>query len=533
MKKLLTLACALFGILSSQAQTQQPLIQYGFDVIPTSVTLNPAFQTEKPVFIGVPVLGGLHFSAFSSDLTFRDAIRRETGTRTTLDRDQIASVLKDNSYINTQLSTDILLGGLRSYNGGFWSFGFKLNVEVDKRFSDDFTDFLLYGNYNPKVYNRWLDFSTLNLEVSTYSKLHVGYSKDINKRLRVGARLNILSGLAYAGITDNSLKLKTDPNAAVPNSVLSNGVLQFATAGIDFSDDSTAVSLSPINFKNLGLGIDLGVDYMFNKKLYLSASIIDLGFIKWSDHGRKIGVDVPSDWRYEGFTYEPNGDKTLDEEIEEWSDNLEDNVNLDTLENQDFTTYLQSKIFLSGKYRLNRKSSVNMTFKGEFDRGGFEPGISLAYQTKLAKFVDLVGGVSYLDRQAGVGAGVNFSIGAFNWFLLTDNLNAFFNPAETHGTNFSMGMNVQLGKPKSNSNYGRTRWAEDKSPDSKKESEKMKKDRLKRKKKAEKKRAKNAKKSDKEEKTSEKSKKNKKEKEKKSKDTVKNRTKAKKKKNEL
>lgn len=533
MKKLLTLSCALIGILCSQAQTQQPLIQYGFDVIPSSVTLNPAFQSEKPIFIGVPVLGGLHFSMFSTDLTFRDAIRRENNTTTFLDRDNIANSLKDNSYINTQLSTDILLGGIRSYNGGFWSFGFKLNVEVDKRFSDDFTDFLLYGNYDPKVYNRWLDFSTLNLEVNTYSKLHVGYSKDINKRLRVGARLNILSGLAYAGITDNSLKLKTDPNAAVPNSIASKGLLQFSTAGIDFSDDSTSISYSPINFNNLGLGIDLGVDYMFNKKLYLSASIIDLGFIKWSDNGRKIGVDIPSDWRYEGFTYEPNGEKSLDDEITEWSDNIEDELNLDTLENHEFTTYLQSKIFLSGKYRVSRKSSVNMTFKGEFDRGGFEPGVSLAYQAKVAKFVDLVGGVSYLDRQPGIGAGVNFSIGAFNWYFLSDNLNAFFTPAESHGTNFSMGMNVQLGNIKSKSNYGRTRWAEDKGPDAKKESEKMKKDRLKRKKKAEKKKAKNAKKSNKKESTSEKSKKNKKAKEKKSKDTVKKRTKNKKKKNEL
>lgn len=533
MKKLLTLSCALIGILFSQAQTHQPLIQYGFDVIPSSITLNPAFKPEKPIFIGVPVLGGFHFSTFSTDLTFRDAIKRENSSRTTLDRDQMSSVLKDNSYINTQLSTDILLGGFKSYDGGFWSFGLKLNTELDKRFSDDFTDFLLYGNYDPKVYNRWLDFSELNLEVSVYSKLHVGYSRDINKRLRVGARLNILSGLAYAGITDNSLRLKTDPNAAVPNSIASNGLLKFSTAGIDFSDDSTAVSMSPINFSNLGLGIDLGVDYMFNKKLYLSASVVDLGFINWSDHGREIGIDVPSDWRYEGFTFEPNGEKSLDDEITEWSDNIEDELNLDTLENRSFTTYLQSKVFLSGKYRLNKKSSVNMTVKTEFDRGGIEPAVSLSYQAKIAKFFDFVGGVSYQDRQPGFGAGVNFSIGAFNWYLISDNLNAFLSPAETHGTNFSMGMSVQLGYEKSNANYGKTRWTEDKNPDAKKESAKAKKKRLKREKKAAKKKAKKEAQSSKEEKSSEKSKKNKKKKEKKSKDTVKNRTKSKKKKNEL
>jgi len=339
--------------------------------------------------------------------------------------------------------------------------------------------------------------------------------------------------LAYAGITDNSLKLKTDPNAAVPNSIASNGLFKFSTAGIDFSNDSTSVSFSPINFKNLGLGIDLGVDYMFNKKLYLSASVVDLGFINWSDNGREIGVDIPSDWRYEGFTYEPNGDKSLDDEITEWSDNLEDNLNLDTVDNREFTTYLQSKVFLSGKYRINRMSSVNMTVKTEFDRGGIEPGVSLSYQAKVAKFFDFVGGVSYQDRQAGFGAGVNFSIGAFNWYLLTDNLNAFFSPVETHGTNFSMGMSVQLGKEKSNANYGKTRWTEEKDPDAKKESAKAKKKRLKKEKKEAKKKAKKEAKNSKEEKSSEKSKKNKKKKEKKSKDTVKDRTKNKKKKNVL
>lgn len=557
MKRLLTLSCAFIGMLFAKAQTSQPLIQYGFDVIPNSINLNPAFQTEKSIFIGIPVLGGVNLSMFSNELTFSDVIKRESSTRTIVDRDNISKSLTDKSYINTQFSTDILLGGFRAYNGGYWSGGFKLNTELDIRFSNDMMDFLLYGNYNPKVYNRWLDWSEFDGDATVYSEFHVGYSKDLNKRLRVGARLGFLSGLVHVGVTENSLRLKTDENAAIPNTIHTNGVLNYSSAGIDFdaADGTDQVALSPINFSNLGVSLDLGVDYMFNKKLYLSASVVDLGFIRWTDKARKIGVNIPDDWRYEGFTYEPNGDKTLDDEITEWSDNLENDLNLDTTNNSSYTTYLQTKLFLSGKYRLNKKSSVNLTFKGEFDKTNFEPGISLAYQAKLTRFFDIVAGASYLDNQPALGIGFNVSAGPFNWFFMSDNINALTNPRESHGTNFSTGMSLQFSKKKPVKQHGHTRWSENERADKKKLSEKMKKQRAKKKKKELRKKAKEAKRAEKESKSPKKSeketksskkskktsnskksskvKKTKKDKQKKSKSAVKNRTKKSKKTNEL
>lgn len=536
MKKLLTLSCAVLGFLFSNAQTHQPLIQYGFDVIPSSLTLNPAFQAEKPIFIGVPVLGGIHLSTFSTDLTFRDIIKRESNTRTVVDVNNISSLVEDNSYINTQFSTDVLLGGLRAYNGGYWSFGFKINTEVDIRLSNDMTDFLLYGNFNDRVYNKWLDFSEFRLTSQVYSNLHVGYSKDLNKRVRVGGRLNILSGLVYAGVTDNSLELITNKDGApVPNTIETKGVLEMSTAGIDDSGEETEVSFSPFNFGNLGVGIDLGIDYMLNKKVYLSASATDIGFIRWTDNAQAVGINVPGTWKYEGFTYEPNDDYSIGDRIDDWTDNLEDDLGFDTVDNSSFTTYLQSKLFLSGKYRFNKKYSANLTFKGELDRGGIEPAVSLGLQAKVTRFLDLVAATSYQDNQVGIGAGLNLSIGPFNWYILTDNIGAIVAPATTHGTNFSMGMNVQLGKEKSNAQYGRTRWSENEKADKKKISAKMKKDRLKKKKKKEKATAKaqSNKEKDKTKKSSSKTKAKKKKKTKKSKDSVKKRTKSKKKKNVL
>ena len=54
------------------------------------------------------------------------------------------------------------------------------------------------------------------------------------------------------------------------------------TSGFDSSAfDNFSVSKYAFKKKNTGMGIDLGGVYKLNKKISFSASVIDLGFIKW------------------------------------------------------------------------------------------------------------------------------------------------------------------------------------------------------------------------------------------------------------
>ncbi|MGB0883667.1 MAG: DUF5723 family protein [Flavobacteriales bacterium] len=518
MKRILTTLLATASFSYAVAQTANPLIQYGFDGIPNAIQLNPAFQPQKNIFVALPVLGGINLSAFSSDLSFEDVIRRENSSTTFLDRDNLSLLIKDKSFINVQLSTDLLYGGIRAYNGGYWSFGVQERVELDIQFSDDFMDMTLYGNFDDKVYNKWLDFSELKMSANAQTRLHVGYSKDLNKRVRVGGRMHLISGLLHAGISDNSLQFKTDRNAGVPNTIRTRGELYMSVAGIQEGDDK--VKMSPINSKNIGLGLDLGIDYMYNKKLYLAASVTDIGFIRWKDNVKKVGVNISEDWKYDGFVYEPNDSNDLGDRIDEWSNNVGDDMNFDTLSDDAFTTYLNTTMYLSGKYRFSKKHALAATFKGELGHGRFQPGFAVNYQTKVISFLDLLLGASYLDNQTSLSTGFNLNIGKFNWFILTDHASQLANLKGTKGVNISTGMNVQFGMPKKKKNFSNTRWMEDEDPKKKEASAKKKK-----KKKKKKEKTSSSKKG--------KSKKAKKEKEKKSKNTVKDRTKKKKRKNDL
>ena len=98
------------------------------------------------------------------------------------------------------------------------------------------------------------------------------------------------------------------------------------------------------------MGLDLGAEYMLMDNLQLSASLIDLGFIKW---GRESYTFTASnDFTFDGFDISEvlEGDKEFDEIVDEFGDSLL--TTFDFIESEDgYTTGLPTKLYLSASYR--------------------------------------------------------------------------------------------------------------------------------------------------------------------------------------
>ncbi len=461
MKKIIS---SLILIISSAltAQTHQPLLMYGFEHIPGSMEMNPAFAMPNEYLIGIPALANINLSLHVNSYSWEDLLKRESDDRTIIDFENIGDLTKDNTYLNTQFTTNILQGGLAAYNGGYWSFGLNTSVDFHMNLSNDLINLLFFGNNSEKTLNKWLDLSDLDTEASAYSTWHIGYSKDINKRIRLGARFKLYNGLFNLSVRENDFKVITRKDNLIPDQVEAMGSAQAFWTGIDlFSDDPEDPALSPINFSNLGLGLDLGIDYMFNKRMYLSASVVDLGFIQWNDNGQGYDIHLDSAINYTGFVFDASGDPdALEDDLDDWLDENEDNFKMDSLTNTKYSTMMAMKTYINGTYRINNKNFVSATFAGQLRGGHYTAGLGVNYHLKVKNFLNLRMGVSYMDNQADIGLGTNFRIGAFNLFMITDNLLSMVNPRSTHGVNFALGMNVQLqGKGKKGSRkYGRTRW---------------------------------------------------------------------------
>ena len=113
--------------------------------------------------------------------------------------------------------------------------------------------------------------------------------------------------------------------------------------------------------------LTIGAEYDLTEKISLSASVTDLGFIRWKNDITNLKAD--NQFKFSGLNMTDffSGDKTLSEIGTDILDSL---TNTFTLSNtrQPFTTYLPFGVSLGGSYDINRKLSVGLLSYTRFVR---------------------------------------------------------------------------------------------------------------------------------------------------------------------
>ena len=184
---------------------------------------------------------------------------------------------------------DKFIAGLGDKNSlepqvGLQLFGLAFTIGEDLRITFDITDRFDANIVFPG------DFLRLGIEGN---ESFIG--KNITEKLRIGARLKLLSGVAAAYLKNNGLTLTVNEdfthtlNADLAFSL--SAPYKFATDedgivhGLDRDDDifdsGNNIMAYLLGFKNPGLGIDVGAEYRINDMFAFSAAINDFGFIKW------------------------------------------------------------------------------------------------------------------------------------------------------------------------------------------------------------------------------------------------------------
>ena len=107
----------------------------------------------------------------------------------------------------------------------------------------------------------------------------------------------------------------------------------------------------------MGLGLDLGAVYKLTDKINLSASITDLGYIKWKNEVTNLRAN--STFKFSGFniTDVVNGTKTFDELKNDMIDSLKNSFTVDQ-DHRGFTTFLPVGVSLGGSYNLTKREAV-------------------------------------------------------------------------------------------------------------------------------------------------------------------------------
>ena len=221
---------------------------------------------------------------------------------------------------NVQL--DLLNFGFWTESDQFHSFSLNLHVAERSAVPYDLFRFLKDGSSDGTYY----DLSGCGLRSRGYAEAAYGISFPVTDELRIGGKVKALVGLVYLDARYDRLDVTLSGERW---SVESEGLMRSSNVPVTQSNQSVKVS-EILDFDNFdpsqlrpsgfGAGIDLGATWDVLPWLQLSASVTDLGFLRW-----KMDRSVSQgSWEYTGFeNISFQGDNNLDEKLDAKLNELE------------------------------------------------------------------------------------------------------------------------------------------------------------------------------------------------------------------
>ena len=422
--------------------------------------LNPALAPGRG-YLNLPVIGTFNASVNSSTLGYQDVmdIIDNTEGGDFFKSDAFINKLDNLNNLNVNLSTDILSAGW--YKGkNFWSFNIGLRNDIGASIPKGMFEFMREMD-GLSAYDNLERLSNINqkvghqsLEINSYAEVGVGLARNITERLTVGARVKALLGVGNLKLDINNIAVNSnlsgyntgdlnDLNGRAETRV--DATLENSSKLIELSEDDGVIDeieFGTFGLAGYGLGIDLGASYKLMDKLTLSASLLDLGFMKWSKNNTSVAKATAnqsydltnSSDRYEFV------DKVASGEVLNF-DML--NMTLDKSAQKDRSTSLTSTLVLGAEYELlGDLLAVGALYTGRFAKPETLNELTLSANIRPKNNLNLA--LSYsLWQGSGKTFGVAAKLGPI--FVGTDYM--FFGK-DTKNLNAYIGFSLPLNKQK-------------------------------------------------------------------------------------
>ncbi len=374
--------------------------------------LNPAEKYDGRLYYSVPglFLGALEYCG-KSNVDFNGLF----GLRSGMAKFQNLYLNHDKPMAYTSGRATLAEFGYVRQNGAFLNIGLHFRSEaaanVSKDFYKPFTDGINKGE-------NVLPF--MSSDTKTWAELVASYSRSFGEKLTLGISLKYLYGFAAIKADldrlslncdlDNNIRLSCDGEVYLATSKLD--VVQADGGWYDEMSNKGSGVFSPVG--RSGFGADFGAVCQIMPKLKLSASVLDLGFIKWRDDN----------------TYKLVAEREISSPLREYGpvDNklstLEPIYNtLKVYRPSNYTTKLNPKIYFGGEYALlNDRIGLGAFSKTMFLADKMTEEFVMSANLRLLKQLSF--GMAYTFSNftdPDLGLGVNITLGGFNLYASFDN----------------------------------------------------------------------------------------------------------------
>ncbi len=458
-------------LLAGHAEAQNLSSAYFLDGYAQGHELNPAKEYDRKGYFGLP-LSNVNVASRGNlgvkDLLFKNPDPNGKALVTylhpSISYDEAMKGFKNNNKLLSDLRFDILNVGFHSF-GGYNTITLGVRSNVGSNIPKEFFDL------TKQLSNRDYNINDLSVTTMAYVELGLGHSHQLNEAWRIGAKAKVLLGGGYAQMKMDDLTLKLEDEnqwTATAHATIEAGVKGFTWGEPETKTYNTRPgTYQQVDFDNVdvdgaglnggGLAFDLGVEWDLEKQfgikgLKASASLLDLGFIKWKEIALARNNGTP-------FVFDGFNDIKIDDgpgtEFEDQTDDLEDRIT-DLYRLQDAgtsskTTTLGATLLLSAEYALpayrHLKFGLLSTTRIQGKYSWNEE--RLAVTISPVKMFEASANVGFGTLGANIGWILNFHPRGFNLFVGSDHcLGKFSKQGVPLRSNydFCMGINFPIGR---------------------------------------------------------------------------------------
>ncbi|MDE5668485.1 MAG: hypothetical protein K2I24_03020, partial [Duncaniella sp.] len=198
---------------------------------------------------------------------------------------EVLDGLKNKNRLGINMRETVLAFGFSGL-GGYNTFSISARADMGFSLPKDIFRLAKEG-----LENTTYDLSHLNTRGAGWAEIALGHSHKLNDRLRIGATLKLLAGVAsvQTNVNTASLQLREDTWVAGVDAELQTSLknIRYKTK---YNEDTRRNYVNGIEIEDFspisgyGMAVDLGAVYRLNDDWEFSASLLDLGFISWDNN---------------------------------------------------------------------------------------------------------------------------------------------------------------------------------------------------------------------------------------------------------
>jgi len=280
------IALVLFVLTATAGFGQNRPLLYNVDDLPQSLLQNPGARIDFTRHIGIPFFSQIHLFAGSTGVTAYDVFS-DADTDVNQRVQKIMNTITAGDFFSVNEQIEILSLGWKMGDRGYFSTGIYQELDMFAYFPKDPAILAFEGNAD--YINQDFEFSDVNFTGEVLTVYHAGFNYKVDRKLTVGGRFKLYSGIFNAESTNNegvfrTLRTPDGPNfyrhevSGLDVTVNTSGYASLQDEEGMTVDKAVAELLSRSFFgQNVGVGVDLGFNYRVTDQFSVNASIQDLG----------------------------------------------------------------------------------------------------------------------------------------------------------------------------------------------------------------------------------------------------------------